>query len=187
MSHSTTQLPASAIRLLRIARLLTWAGLLLFVGAMVWGCYEMVSDSKTFDLVLSENFLGEERLFAFSTGQRLVGAVLLIFAIGSGIVGLWLVLQLFAGYLKGQVFSLAAVQRLRLIGWMVVALFPMGLISEALGSYLFSGWAQAVNTKVEISISDGDVFALVFGLLIVVVGHVMYQALSISEENQSFV
>ena len=95
--------------------------------------------------------------------------------------------KLVAGYLRGDVFTLEAANRFRVIGWMIALLFPIGVLCQTIAHMLVTLWTSPGRLSIEIGIGDGDVFALVFGLLIVVVGHVMYQAIAISEENKSFV
>ena len=180
-------IPDGTVRLLKGASVVAVVGIGLFIATSIWGIYSIAFDGSAFDAILADNFLGIGESSIYTTTQRLFGGALLIVSSMSGIYAIIIVLLLFRGYLKGQVFDLASAQRIRLIGWMIFALAPLSIVCETIGRYFFTKWMQPGRINIELSLSDGDIFAVVFGLLIVIVGHVMTKANEIAEENKSFV
>ncbi|MGH1577238.1 DUF2975 domain-containing protein [Planktotalea sp.] len=122
-------------------------------------------------------------------------AVGLFFWLMTDLLGLWfccVAFALFRGFRSGGVFTLSAALHLRKIGWLIFALAPVSLISEALGTLAvtcLSNCGNEIANDVQISVSfdDTDVYALVIGVLIVAVGHIFVEAVRISDENNAFV
>lgn len=187
MSESTTPLPRPTETLLKVARIATLAGLLLFFALSVWAVIMAFTDGAAINRILVENFLENEKRGSFTFIQQAIGLTLLFLTSITGIVASWIAFKLFGDYAKGNIFTRRSATRLRLIGWMIVLLAPLEIICTTLGKMLFTLWTTTGTLKIDIGIGDGSVFAVVFGLLIVVVGHVMYQAMAISDENRSFV
>lgn len=180
-------LPAKIQRLLRIAQWSTVLGLIVFAVAIAVYVVVAIIDGPGVDAMLVEDFLETPKELTLTMPQRLLMLAISFLGSGSGIVGLWQTGRLLADYRKGEIFTLRASARLRFIGWMVVLLMPGTMLAEALSGTLMRLWSEPGTLEVTASIGDGEVFALVFGLLFVVVGHVMYQAIEISEENRAFV
>lgn len=109
--------------------------------------------------------------------------------------GAW---ELFRGYGRGEIFTEVAALRFSRIGWMITLLAPVGFVGDygflktivvaaAPGDAVLSfgpvDWALAVF----INVGELDVFAIVIGLLIVLVGRILSEASKISDENRSFI
>ncbi|MFK8033630.1 MAG: DUF2975 domain-containing protein [Hyphomicrobiales bacterium] len=186
--HSIDQTPTGATKtLLRWAQVATLAGLSLFVCAIGYFAFASFSDASFFDAQLVELFEDPDITGPFNNLERWTAVVLMLVENSTGILALWASFRLFTEYRRGNVFTLLAATRLRFIGWMVVLLTPLDMIVETFGTALFTHWAHPGKVNISISFEDVHVFALVFGLVIVVVGHVMYQAIAISDENRAFV
>lgn len=106
--------------------------------------------------------------------------------------------ELFRGYRRGEIFTDASALRLARIGWMIALLAPVGFISNyvllktlvvaaAPGDAALSFGAPDLALIAYISFSELDAFAIVIGLLIVLVGRILSEATKISDENRSFV
>lgn len=185
---STEQTPnPSTKRLLRWAQVATLGGLAIFVFAFSYFIYASLSDSSFFDGQLVELFEDPNITGPFTNMERLTAVGLMLIEDSTGILALWASFRLFTEYRRGNVFTLLAAARLRFIGWMVVLLTPIDMVVETVGTALFTYWAHPGKVNISISFEDVHVFALVFGLVIVVIGHVMYQAIAISDENSAFV
>lgn len=122
-------------------------------------------------------------------------AVGLFFWLMTDALGLWfccIAYALFRGFRSEGVFTLHAALRLRRIGWLVIALAPVSILSELLGTLAIScisncGNAIADDVRISVSFDDTDVYALVIGLLILAVGHIFVEAVRLSDENKAFV
>ena len=171
----------------RIAELVAIFGLALSSAALVYGLYLLALDGSAFDAEIAGNFLGTDKTITLTLGQRMLGVLFMSLSNIVGIVGLFQARQLFAGYQKGQIFTARAASRFQLIGWVLVILVPASKIEETLGSFYFNKILEPSKSKVVFSFLDVDIYALVFGLLLVVVGYVMHTAVTISDENKGFV
>lgn len=67
------------------------------------------------------------------------------------------------------------------------AVAPISTVVEMLAVGYLARIANPAKVVVDVSLDDGDIYAIVFGLLILVVGHVMYEAVKLFDENKSFV
>lgn len=162
-----------------------------FIGMMLFGVYlsYMLASSLngSIDAAISEEFLDSGKTGRFSPWQRGFAALLGIVPDLFGIAALASARGLFEGYRRGEIFTLAASARLRFIGWMVVLLAPVGMLTRTIGIAVFTAWTEPGRLNIDLEIGDGEVYAIVFGMLIVVVGHVMYRAIEIDTENKAFV
>lgn len=94
---------------------------------------------------------------------------------------------LFAGYRRGEIFTEQAAARLVSIGWAVFALAPVTLTAQMCASLAVSAVDPVGGTHLAVDFGDGDLYAVVFGLLLVAVGRVLHQAAALAEENRAFV
>ena len=119
-------------------------------------------------------------------------AVLLVFVLDQmttlvGLIALALVRRLFTGYRRGEIFAPAAATRLGRLGWMVLALAPVSILSQSL-AVLAATWANPPGQRqLTIDIADSDIYAVVIGLAIVAMARVMGEAARMAEENAGFV
>lgn len=187
-SRKGNLLPDKSLKLLSIARWVPIFGLLLIGLLGVVLTWSFLSESPAVsDFIRSEYGDAVAVDGELSTMASGLGLLIWLLSISSAAIGLWLAHRLLSDYYFGRIFSLSSARRLRLIGWMVVLVSPLGIICETLGIFLV-GWLTDASTK-SISISFGhlEVLALAFGLLIVAVGHVMEKAIEIAEENEHFI
>jgi hypothetical protein len=175
---------------LRLARIGVWAATAalcvacLAFAVFVWGA---ANDHMT---------LSSDVIEAFGIGaytERLSGPVLWLgtffwsWVDVLGIAMLWQVRALFITYRDGAVFTAAAASRLRLIGWIVLALAPVSILGNLLGGMSVSAWITGDAVHGQIAIQDADIYAIVIGMVIVSVGHVMTRAAELDAENRAFV
>ncbi|WP_179954053.1 DUF2975 domain-containing protein [Denitrobaculum tricleocarpae] len=106
--------------------------------------------------------------------------------------------ELFRGYGRGEIFNEISAQRLGRVGWMITFLAPVGFISDytllktilvaaAPGEAALTFGAPDLALIAYISVGELDAFAIVIGLLIVLVGRILSEASKISDENRSFI
>ena len=171
----------------RAAEIAALMGMLIIAAVFFFTVYVLVANGVQADAQIVDKFLAEGTKASFTTSQRLMGAALMLLSDFLGLFGLYTARKLFTGYQAGEVFTELAATRLRTIGWVVVLLAPISQISQTIGVFYFTRIADPGRFRVNISLEDTDVYAIVFGLLIVVIGYVMYEAVRIAEENKSFV
>ena len=120
------------------------------------------------------------------------GVVVLVMVLGhattaTGLYGLDCVRRLFRGYRRGEIFAPVAAARLRGLGWTVLALAPVSIISDML-AVLAATWGNPPGARsVAIDIADTDVYAVAIGLTLVAVGRVTEEAARIAAENEEFI
>ncbi|MEE9375940.1 MAG: DUF2975 domain-containing protein [Rhizobiaceae bacterium] len=187
MIEKTHPLPRSARRLLWVTRGVCAFSLIVLLGVVVVTYGLIFVNGTTIDQLVSKELFPAGVVKTLSLGQRLSMVTLLNSAMITGYIGLWLSFVLFGAYLRGNIFTMKSAARLRIIGWMVLLIPIVNTITQNLVVYLANLWFPTVRVPFEVTLEDSDLFAIAFGLLIVVVGHVMYQAIAISEENDSFV
>jgi len=95
--------------------------------------------------------------------------------------------RLFAGIRARGVFTDKTAQRLRRTGWLVFAIGPASVVVNAAATMLMSLWRDTGALRGSVSISDADIYAMVVGLVIVAVGHIMVDAARLEAENRAFV
>ncbi|MEM1365096.1 MAG: DUF2975 domain-containing protein [Pseudomonadota bacterium] len=184
-------LPPNAQRLVRIAAWVPMVvlGLLIFLfGYLVWA----FAGGSTDPADMAATIFGmetEQAKLMLPENQSVVGIVTVVWilSLSSIIVALILSFQLLRGYATGRIFHLHQAVRLRRIGWMMVVAAPMMIFGTTIGHYLLGRAINPEATTVSIGIQHIHLLMVAFGLLIVVVGHVMRTALAIAEENENFV
>ena len=187
MSHLSVKAPGKIASLALYAQVAAGAGLALFAGIFAWLFYVVIFDAPLADWFLLDQIGHDKNGLRLSAMQRtgITGLFVLheLFGIGALIAAC----NLFSGYRKGAIFTAVSAKRLALVGWAVVALAPVSTLAETLAEAWLARIISPAATKIDISLSENDVYAIVFGLLIVVVGHIMHEAVKLSDENQSFV
>lgn len=174
----------------RYARYGEWAanfGLLMLVAVAVYVLYQAVTGTlgpdQTFELDLGIN-----KFVASLSGVKL-WIIVLITSIQSilGFVLFLTVRALFIGIRTMGVFVQSTARRLRIIGWTVFAMAPASILTGLIATALTHWWADHSEFTVQVSIAGTDVYAVVIGLLLVVVSQIMLEAIRIHEENGAFV
>ncbi len=121
-----------------------------------------------------------------STQATLLTAIWLI----TDIIALIMLLNiriLFIGIRRLGIFTDQTARRLRRIGWLLFAIGPLNVFVNMGASMLLGYWRDPTALHGSISLDDGDFYAMVIGLVIVAVGHIMVDATRIETENRAFV
>ncbi|MGC1496414.1 MAG: DUF2975 domain-containing protein [Sulfitobacter sp.] len=106
------------------------------------------------------------------------------------IIALFMLVQirsLFLGIRRRGIFTDQTARRLRQIGWLLFAIGPINVIVNMGASMLLGFWRDPTALHGSISLDDGDFYAMVIGLVIVAVGHIMVDANRIETENRAIV
>ena len=207
--------PSRIRSLARFAQIITILGVAVIVWYCAEAAYLMVFASAEYDQMLTFTYsvLSSSPEFApvFEAGQKKYPVPESYSPLARGIVyvtsnlinvlalfALYWARELFRGYGRGEIFAEVAAMRLGKVGWMVTLLAPIGFIADfsVLKTVVvaaapmetglsFSGADFALMAF--ISVSELDAFAIVIGLLIVLVGRILSEASKISDENRSFI
>ena len=187
-SHLSSS-PAIYRPIQRLSRIGIWvssAAFLLNVTVVGYMAGHMIAGSNQFTAILIDDLGLTGQVSNLTALSRTIGAVLWASVDILGAILLWQSRLLFAGYLDGGVFSLASTRRLRLIGLLVLSLGPVSILSELVAGLVISAM-QGNGLHASLSIDDGDIYAIVIGLVITAASHIMVEAARLSEENQAFV
>ena len=94
---------------------------------------------------------------------------------------------LFRRYRQGEIFTPQSCQNLARIGWITVLLAPIYTFNETMFSLVVTMFNQPDQRVLAVQVDETDILAISIGLLLVIVSHIMRQAVTISDENNSFV
>jgi hypothetical protein len=99
--------------------------------------------------------------------------------------------QLFQGFRRGEIFSKHAASRLTRIGWALFAMAPVCiLIKYNLNRLMLAqqpGGGSGSGMSMALSVFDIDVSAIAFGLLAIIIGKVLAEAVRLAQENEMFI
>jgi len=166
------------------ATLLSFGLLALFGLIAAW---LLLTGSPAFDGPLRDTFLVNADPQPLTGPQRWFSAAFIVAGESLSIAALWVARTLFGSYKTGKVFTLANAARLRLIGWLLALAAPLTTVIHTVGTLVLTTLWGGRQIILEVSLEKGQLIVLVFGLLFVIVGHVMYQAMRLQDENNAFV
>ncbi|MCV3272982.1 DUF2975 domain-containing protein [Roseobacter sinensis] len=99
-----------------------------------------------------------------------------------------LIRRLFSGLRAGTgIFTETTAIRLRRIGWVLVLIIPVSMVVDGIARALLRYWADPTGITFGIGFQDGDIYAVILGLMLVALGHIMVDAAHMAEENRAFV
>ncbi|MEM9637027.1 MAG: DUF2975 domain-containing protein [Pseudomonadota bacterium] len=99
-----------------------------------------------------------------------------------------LIRQLFVGIREGSgIFTQKTAIRLRRIGWVLVLIAPVSMIVDGIARAILRYWADPTAITLGFGAQDGDIYAIILGLMLVALGHIMVDAAHLAEENKAFV
>ncbi|WP_282609505.1 DUF2975 domain-containing protein [Pelagibius sp. Alg239-R121] len=201
--------------LARFAQILTLVGMAVIIWYCAEAAYLMAFSPAEYDemLAFAYSVLSSSPDFApvFEAGQQkypvpesyspLARAIVFVTSNMINVLALcalYWARELFRGYGRGEIFTEIAAMRLGKVGWMVTLLAPIGFVADfgllktvvVAAAPMDSGLsisAADFALMAYISVSELDAFAIVIGLLIVLVGRILSEASKISEENRSFI
>lgn len=101
--------------------------------------------------------------------------------------GLWQIRSFFQLYRANDVFPAAAGRYLRNFGITLLVLVPVGIITQTTASVLFSLHQPEGSRQLAISVSSSEIFVLVIGALVMMIGRILTEAHRLAEENRQFV
>ncbi len=181
------QVPRRIYTLARIAEIAAILALIALELSFFYIGYLAFVGGPVFDAMLRSAQIPEAMLQDLTMTTRLLTFFINMVPMALGMFGLFTAQQLFRGYRKGQIFTTRAADTLTVIGWTVVLLGPAYILANTLTVLLLTMHSGPGGRQLNLSMDEGDIFAIVFGLLIVVVGRILAEAAKIADENKSFV
>lgn len=146
-----------------------------------------MTDPKAFALELSANLELTPPVSTMFHAQAIATAVIWMVTDILGVIMLMTVRQLFVGIRTVGIFTRLSAVQLRRIGWLLFSLGPVSIVLNAIAGSLMQYWANPTQVSVEISIEDADIYAIVIGLVIIAVSHIMVSAAQMSEDHNAIV
>jgi hypothetical protein len=122
------------------------------------------------------------RSWALAAGFGLGLIPLLVF-----IFGLWRIRQFFRLYSENDLFPAEAGRYLRHFGIVLLILVPVGMATSSAASILFSLHRPEGQKQLAIGISSSEIFALIVGALLMMIGRILSEAHRLAEENRQIV
>ena len=191
MSTPSTSVRDAALakirRLSRIGLFASTAAFILasgFLGYYFW-CLA-VGDAETVTTLIDELEIADY-VTTLTTAQRWVAGLLWISVNLLGVLMLWYVRMLFAGFLERGVFTTYSARCLRRVGILILLLGPVSVLTVLIAGIVITAWTSGSSAHGAIAIMDSDVYALVIGLVITAVSHIMLDAARLADENDAFV
>lgn len=179
--------PVRIVRLARISQALAIGGIALIIFGAVLVIALAATGDGFIDELLRDEFIEEGLPVTITPTVRIAT---MAFMIAPSLLMIWALDQarrLFTGYRRGEIMTPQAAKRVRSIGWIVFALGPFDIVISMLAVLALTILNAPGERTLAIDISDVDVFAVVLGLLIVVIGHILREAALVAEENRGFV
>ncbi|WP_299879762.1 DUF2975 domain-containing protein [uncultured Sulfitobacter sp.] len=183
-------LPKTADRLQTTATLGVWlttAVLILLSGVIAFFLWTALTDSGEAARLLADQLGMNDPAPFLSIPQALLLTLLWLISDVVAFIMLLQIRALFVGIRARGIFTTQTAERLRRIGWLVFIIAPVGVLVNMCASMLLHHWRDPTGLHGSISMSDGDFYAMVIGLVIVAVGHIMVDATRLDAENRAFV
>jgi hypothetical protein len=182
----TTQDPDLAMG--RIRYLSRWASYVALGGCVVLVALYILGVGLTSpDEFMYGNFVGKEFKITDSTLVRGICYGLAMVPLALYLAGLLAMRRLMGLFETGFVFTERAALEITRIGWYVALIAPVSIGCMTLGSVLLT-WGNGPGQRAfNFQFGVGDILALSYGGLLIIIGVVMQEAAKISDEHRQFV
>jgi hypothetical protein len=182
----TTQDPD--LTMAKVKRLSRWASQVALAGCLVLvALYVVAVVFSTPDEFMYGNFVGKEFKISDGSFVRLLCYLLALVPLALYLAGLLAMRRLMALFETGFVFTERAALEITRIGWYVAMIAPVSIGCMTLGSVLLT-WSNGPGQRAfNFQFGVGDILALSYGGLLIIIGIVMREAAKISDEHRQFV
>lgn len=186
-------------RPLRLKRIRQVSGVMKWATTGVVAILILVGVFVVLGFVLPETidiYSGEDRFEVGDVGrdmievpalQRIGLALLTAAGFGILIICTWRIRQLFGHFRQQDFFSSQTLSRIVSLGLWIVALGCYELVSDPIGTAIFTMDLPEGQRGFEITFDGGEIFSLIFGTIMILFGWIMREAASIQEENRQFI
>lgn len=129
----------------------------------------------------------EREVGSIPLAQRAALALMMVFAIGTLMICMWQIRQLFESFRQNDFFSSQSLARVLAPGWSLLVFGIYDIVSDPIGSALLTLDYPAGQQQVSIAISGAEIFFMIFGTIMILFGWVMREAAHIEEEYRQFI
>ena len=95
--------------------------------------------------------------------------------------------RMFIGVRRKGVFTIETASTLKRIGWLVIALAPVRIFAAIWTNAIAHFTTDPIHISVKLGVNNSDLQAIVIGLVVLSVGHMMMSAVEMKQENAAFV
>ncbi len=190
MKPSSTAFDAKPLgNLTRLSRIGVWVSavtILLGVASQAYVLFSALGADETYVTLLLAELGITLPVDTLNPSQLLLTTLLWI---STDILGLYFLFQvhlLFRSFLHPQVFTADVQRRMRSIGWIIFSMAPVNILSTCIAGMFISAW-KTDSLRITINIDSANVYAIIIGLVIAAVSHIMLEASRLSDENRAFV
>lgn len=173
------------------ARAGVWFSTLAIGLAMVFATYFIflsLTDPQMLGRELAEELELDIGALRLTTASALLASLIWLTTDFLAVAMMVLIRQLFAGIREGSgIFTQMTAIRLRRVGWVLVLIVPVSMIVDGVAGAILRYWADPTGITFGIGFEDSDIYAIILGLMLVALGHIMVDAAHLAEENKAFV
>ncbi|MGH1412030.1 MAG: DUF2975 domain-containing protein [Pelagimonas sp.] len=178
-----TNLPERTRTAAFILRIATLAGTALVAGATLWAVYrhQDLAQYRVADLAIPASDWDIGRLATALLQASAMAEGLVILAV------LWFTASLLKQYQNNTALSEQAARAIRNIGFGTLALAAVQILRQPLDTFALTLDAPEGQRMISLGFGTGELGTVIGGGIMLLIGAVMMQAVSISQENQEFV
>lgn len=173
------------------ARAGVWFSTLALCLAVVFAVYFVflsISDPQELGREIARQLDLEIGSLRLTTASALLASLIWLTTDFMAVAMMFLIRQLFAGIREGTgIFTQKTAIRLRRIGWVLVLIVPVSMIVNGVSGAILRYWADPTGINLSLAFQDSDIYAIILGLMLVALGHIMVDAAHLAEENKAFV
>lgn len=173
------------------ARAGVWFSTLAIGLAMVFAAYFIflsLTDPQMLGRELAEELELDIGALRLTTASALLASLIWLTTDFLAVAMMVLIRQLFAGIREGSgIFTQMTAIRLRRVGRVLVLIVPVSMIVDGVAGAILRYWADPTGITFGIGFEDSDIYAIILGLMLVALGHIMVDAAHLAEENKAFV
>ena len=185
--HQTVKsTPLKIQTLARTAEWLSIGGVIIFTGLIGYVLYLSLTDTAALDAWLQED-LPQSMPVTITPTTRFIATLLGMTTILITLYALYHARELFSAFQKGDVLTTTIANKMRHIGWAVFAIGPIAILENTLFILALTALNEEGKRSLSITVRDTDIAIIIFGLLLVMIGHILHEAALINEDNKSIV
>lgn len=171
----------------RIGIWLSTLTVLLISGAGIYFVWLSLTDPATFahEVQLELDLTGPVPDISSKQALLVTAIWLVAYVVGMAIV--WTIRSMFVGICNHGIFTVETAHRIRRCGWLVISLFPVSTLLIGVETALITYWSSASEPALVFVANEADIHSVLLGLVLVALGHIMANAVLISNENKAFV
>ncbi|WP_300015734.1 DUF2975 domain-containing protein [uncultured Roseobacter sp.] len=160
----------------------------LAIVVAVYFVFLSISDPQLLGQKLAQELNLDISTLQLTTASALLASLIWLITDFMAVAMMLLIRQLFAGIREGSgIFTQRTAIRLRRVGWVLVLIVPVSMIVDGIARAILRYWADPTRLTFGIGFEDGDIYAIILGLMLVALGHIMVDAAHMAEENKAFV